>query len=203
MKKVYLIIPLVVSLAFLIISFAAFASNPIITVKTDSMLPTLIPGDQLVISQVGIDEIKVGDIIAFDTHFEESGIITHRVIEVSETGDKIEFHTQGDHNLDPDVWIIDEESYIGLVGEVNPPLVGFQADAVRYPLIIVAIISAILLVIEFVKKKSLEIERLYCYRCDNRWYPRIIDGKVKIPDTCPNKDCRSPYWKTPRKSMKK
>ena len=37
------------------------------------------------------------------------------------------------------------------------------------------------------------------HNCGNRWHPRIIDGTVKIPETCPNKNCRSPYWQTPRK----
>jgi len=199
MKKAYLIIPLVVSIGLVIIPASSLSSNPIILVTDDSMYPTLIPGDKLLVNPVDISEIKVGDIIAFDTHFEEANIITHRVVEVSESNGVVAIHTQGDHDDQPDNWIIRQESLIGLVAEVNPPILGLIEDAVRYPLIAIAVISAILLGIEFARKKSLEIKQLYCYRCDNRWYPRIIDGKVKIPDTCPNKDCRSPYWRTPRK----
>ena len=199
MKKAYLIIPLVVSIGLVIIPASVISSNPIITVTDDSMYPTLVPGDKLLVNPVDISEIKVGDIISFDTHFEEANIITHRAVEVLENNGVVEIHTQGDHDDHPDTWIIRQESLIGLVAEVNPPILGLIEDAVRYPLIAIAAISSILLGIEFARKKSLEIEQLYCFRCENRWYPRIIDGKVKIPDTCPNKDCRSPYWRTPRK----
>lgn len=202
MKKAYLIIPLVVSIGLVIIPVAYFSSNVLITIKSDSMFPTLNLGDQLVVNRVDINEIKEGDVIAFDTHFEHTGITVSRVVEVSEKNGEIEIRTKGDHNDHPDTWTIRQDSLIGLVSEVNDPLLGLQEEAVRYTLIAVAVISSILLVKEFLKKKALEIEQLYCFRCNNRWYPRIIDGKVKIPDTCPNKDCRSPYWNTPRKKNK-
>jgi len=199
MKKAYLIIPLVVSILLVIIPAASFSSNPIITVTSDSMYPALNVDDQLLVNQVDITEIREGDIVAIDIHFHDVPIITHRVVEVSEKNGETEIYTKGDHNVQRDDWVITQDSLVGLVVEINPPLLGLVADSVRYPLIAIAIISAILLGREFVRKKSLEIEQLYCYRCNNRWYPRIIDGKVKIPDTCPNKDCRSPYWRTPRK----
>jgi len=199
MKKAYLIIPLAVSIGLVITPTAYFSSNPIIIVKSDSMYPTFNPGDQLVVNRVDIGEIKEGDIIAFDTHFEEIDIIAHRVVEVSEKIGEIEIRTKGDHNDFTDAGVIRQDSFIGLVSEVNHPLLGLQTEAVRYSLIALAAILSIFLVKEFLKKKTLEVDQLYCFRCNNRWYPRIIDGKVKIPDTCPNKDCRSPYWHTPRK----
>jgi len=199
MKKAYLIIPLVVSILLVIIPAASFSSNQIITVTSDSMSPALNVDDQLLVNQVDITEIREGDIVAIDIHFHDVPIITHRVVEVSEKNGETEIYTKGDHNAQRDDWAITQDSLVGLVVEINPPLLGLVADSVRYPLIAIAIISAILLGREFVKKKSLEIEQLYCFRCNNRWYPRIIDGKIKIPDTCPNKDCRSPYWRTPRK----
>jgi len=199
MKKAYLVIPLVISIGLVIIPAAYFSSSVIITVKSDSMFPTLNLGDQLVTKQVDINEIKEGDIIALDTHFEHTDIIINRVIEISEKNGKIEIITKGDHDDYSETWINIQDSLIGLVSEVNHPLLVFQADAVRYPLVAIAVISSILLVKEFLKNKAVQVEQLYCFRCNNRWYPRIIEGKVKIPDTCPNKDCRSPYWHTPRK----
>jgi len=201
MKKAYLIIPLIASLALLIIPAIAVSSYQIISVTSDSMSPTIVPGDQLLVNSVDIGEIREGDIIGLDTHFHEASIQAQRVIEVSESGGKIQLHTQSDHD-EHDSFVITQDSFIGLVEDVNPPILGLIQDAVRYPLIAIAAISAILLGKEFARKKSLEIEQLYCFRCENRWYPRIIDGKVKIPDTCPNKDCRSPYWRTPRKKNK-
>lgn len=37
------------------------------------------------------------------------------------------------------------------------------------------------------------------HNCGYSWYPRIINGKAKIPSTCPRKECRSPYWQTKRR----
>jgi hypothetical protein len=39
------------------------------------------------------------------------------------------------------------------------------------------------------------IESRRCLRCGYRWYPH----GPKDPVTCPNPDCRSPYWNIPRK----
>jgi len=197
MKKAFLIIPLVVSIGLVIIPAVGFSSYQIITIASNSMYPNFSSGDKLVLNPVDIVEIKEGDIIVFDTHFEDSDIRVQKVSEVSEKNGKIQLLTEGDHSHDSTV--ITQESLVGLVEDVNPPILGLIEDAVRYPLIAISVISAILLGKEFTRKKLLEIEQLYCYRCENRWYPRIIDGKVKIPDTCPNKDCRSPYWRTPRR----
>jgi len=156
MKKGYLIIILVFSILLVIIPNAIISTIPIITVKTDSMYPTLNPGDKLVIDRYWIEELKEGDIIAFDTFSEEFGIITHRVVEVNTTDDKSEIHTKGDNNDLPDLWKIDQNSFIGIVIEVNPPLLLIN-DVVTYPLFAIAVISAILLIREF-SKKSREIE---------------------------------------------
>ncbi len=35
---------------------------------------------------------------------------------------------------------------------------------------------------------------LRCNRCGYEWYPRA----PKLPGTCPNKACKSPYWNKAR-----
>ena len=44
-------------------------------------------------------------------------------------------------------------------------------------------------------------ERLYliCKRCGHRWLRRNLD---KLPEVCPNRICKSPYWDVPRKEKK-
>jgi hypothetical protein len=43
------------------------------------------------------------------------------------------------------------------------------------------------------------VERLSCYRCGYKWWPKIaLDGTIIIPRTCANKKCKSPYWFKPR-----
>jgi len=41
-----------------------------------------------------------------------------------------------------------------------------------------------------IKKAEGGYFRMKCNRCDNIWYTK--DQSVQ---TCPNKECRSPYWK--------
>ena len=37
--------------------------------------------------------------------------------------------------------------------------------------------------------------KLECLRCGHKWWPRA----ERLPQTCPNRDCHSPYWHTPRR----
>ena len=200
MKKPLLAIPLGVAVILLIFPFAVYFGSQIITVTSDSMVPTLKPNDIIIVEPVGIDTIKVGDIIAFDSHTEGVGIIAHRAVEIFEEGGKIGIDTIGDHLDEPDLWTVHDEDLIGMVSEVNPDTAILFAEPVRYFLVAIIVVTGVLLARESIPKKALEVKQLTCLRCGKRWHPRIIDGKVKIPETCPNKNCRSPYWQTPRRT---
>ena len=199
MKRYYLMVPIGVAAILLVLPYAIFSQDFTMIVSTDSMVPTLKPGDFLVVKRVEINEIKEGDIIAFDTHQEGSDVIAHRAIEVSESGGTLGIDTKGDYLDHPDLWVIYDEELIGIVTDVNPVIAILLAEPIRYLLVAIIVISGVILVKESIPKKKIEVKQLTCSRCDYSWFPRIIDGKVKIPDTCPNKNCRSPYWQTPRK----
>ena len=164
------------------------------------MFPTLKPNDIIIVEPVGIDEINKGDINAFDSHTEGIGIIAHRAIEIFEQGGEIGIDTKGDHLDEPDLWTVYDEDLVGIVSEVNPDSAILLVEPVRYLLVAIIVVTGVLLARESIPKKSIEVKELSCERCHYRWHPRIIDGKVKIPETCPNKNCRSPYWQTPCKS---
>jgi len=191
-------VPIGVAAILLVLPYAIFSQDFTMTVSTDSMVPTLKPNDFLVVKRVGINEIKEGDIIAFDTHEEGVGVIAHRAIEVSESGGGLGIDTQGDHLDHPDLWVIYDEELIGMVTDVNPDIAILLAEPVRYLLAVIIAISGVLLVRESIPRKALEVKQLTCLRCGHQWHPRIIAGKVKIPSTCPDKDCRSPYWNRKR-----
>ena len=200
MKKPLLAIPLGVAIILLIFPFAVYSGSQIMTVTSDSMVPTLKPNDIIIVEPVSIDTIKVGDIIAFDSHTEGIGIIAHRAIEIFETGGEIGIDTKGDHLDEPDLWTVHDDDLVGIVTEINPDFAILLAEPVRYLLVAIIVITGVLLVRESIPKKGLEVNKLTCKRCNHSWFPRIIDGKVKIPDTCPNKNCRSPYWQTSRRT---
>lgn len=44
----------------------------------------------------------------------------------------------------------------------------------------------------FLKRE--EIIKQTCLRCGYKWFPK----NLKLPKTCPNRKCRSPYWMKPR-----
>jgi len=79
--------------------FSAFGYWPIIVV-TGSMEPTIQVNSISICQTVTIDELEVGDIVAFNYSNE---LITHRVIEkvINDNGDTI-IHTKGDNNASAD-----------------------------------------------------------------------------------------------------
>ena len=202
MSKSYIVIPLAIAVGFLIFPFVIYHGNQIMVVTSDSMFPTLKPHDLIVVEQVSIDKVQEGDIIAFDSHVEGIGIIAHRVFEISEDNGEVGIDTKGDHMDEPDHWTVYDDDLVGRVTDVVPSMGIVLIDPIRYSLVAIIVITSISLLKESMPKKELEVKQLTCLRCSYKWYPRVIDGKVKIPETCPNKDCRSPYWRTKRRTMK-
>ena len=191
-KGFFAIIPLVIVVILLVMPFVAFAGKQIITVSSDSMSPTLVLGDTLVIEPIAIENIEEGDIIAFDTH--DTGILAHRVSEIFEKDGEIGLDTKGDHNEEPDLWSIYDEDLIGIVIDVNPEIAIFSQLPAQIILSAIMIGTGIIFARQFVHKSNLEVEQLLCLKCGHKWHPRIIEGKIKYPETCANKRCRSPHW---------
>ena len=171
--------------------------------NSDSMYPAVLPGDLLIIEKSEINDVKIGDIIAFNTHAEGVEVLVRRAIDAGPSPDGIfGVDTQGDDEEFHDPWTIYSDEYIGRLVDINPPLGFFLSDYVRYPLVAIIVVSGALLARESLPKKGIDIEELHCQRCNYSWFPRIINGKAKIPSTCPKKECRSPYWQSPRKKDK-
>lgn len=152
MNKAYIIVPLAVSVAFLIFPFLLYYGNTIMVVTSDSMLPTLEPYDLIIVEKTNIDQIQVGDIIAFDTHVEGLGIVAHRAVEVFNENGNIGIDTKGDNVESPDPWIVHDEDLIGRVKEVVPKMGIFLIEPVRYAIVAVIIITAISLLYEVTTK---------------------------------------------------
>ena len=199
MKKILLIIPIIVSILLLAIPYVVYSDNFTMYQNSDSMYPTILPGDLLIIEKSEINNVMIDDIIAFETHAEGVDVLVRRVIEASPGTDGIfGVDTQGDDEDFHDPWTIYSDGYIGKVVEINPSMGIMLSNYFIFPLVIIIVISAALFVRELIPKKGMEIEELHCLRCDNRWHPRVINGETKIPSTCPKKECRSPYWNKPR-----
>ncbi len=93
---------------------------PLMVVSGSSMEPTLEDGDLVVVKGIRIEDIKVGDIVAFYEPRTHAKIITHRVIRIVKTqSGKVLLETKGDNNPESDYerwgWLVSEDDLIGKV----------------------------------------------------------------------------------------
>lgn len=125
-------------------------------VTSDSMIPTLMPNDLLIVQRSEIDKIIVGDIIAFNSHIEGIGIVVHRVIEKFDDNGKSALSTQGDNVGEADTWIIHDEDLIGKVmGHIS--FIGILLiEPIRYSLIAVIMITAVSLLKVILSERKLQ-----------------------------------------------
>jgi signal peptidase I len=77
-----------------------------------SMLPSVWPGDTLVIERISPDRVRAGDVMLVGR---DGGLCAHRVISVAEGGGSSRWITQGDANPAPDQPVSGDE----FLGRVN------------------------------------------------------------------------------------
>ena len=154
MNKVYIAVPLAAAVAFLIFPFVVYYGNHIMVVTSDSMLPVLKPNDLIVVEPTSIDQIKEGDIIAFDSHFEDLGIIAHRAIEAFERDGELAFKTKGDNVEREDGWHVKDSDLIGKVINVVPAIGIFLVGPIRFTLVAIIIITAVSLLKDQLSSKT-------------------------------------------------
>lgn len=153
-NKAYIIAPLAASVAFLIFPFVLYYGSTIMVITSDSMVPALKPYDLIVVERTSIDQIKVHDIVVFDTHLEGIGIVAHRAVEISNDHGEIGIDTQGDNVESRDPWAVHSEDLIGRVIHVLPTIGIFLIDPVRYAIVAVIIISSISLIVDIYKEQK-------------------------------------------------
>lgn len=112
-------------------------------VVSGSMSPTIPTGSMTFAREIPVSEVQVGDIVTVDRVI-GSGLVTHRVIDITEADGATELLLQGDANDAPD-----PAPYpVRTVGEVvfHVPWLGTAAAVIRTPL---GLTSVALLVIAF------------------------------------------------------
>jgi len=148
MNNTILVIPLGLAAAFLIFPFVAYFGNEIMVVTSTSMLPTLKPNDLIIVESATVDQIKVGDIITFDSHIEHWGIIAHRIVAVEDHDGEIQIRTKGDNIESQDEWYVTENDLVGKVIDTIPAMGIFLVGPIRFTFVIVIIITAVFLLKE-------------------------------------------------------
>lgn len=178
-KKIGIVLVATVGAASLLLIFLIFEKNyELYIVTSNSMVPTLNPGDAVVISHDDIDhsafaQLKKGDIILFEvssrTGVSEDGkrTIVHRIKEIDiDSGGKRIVSTKGDANLVSIRGVdyhITEDSYIGKVIHVGPYLglflmyINLLVQIVAQPIFyfVIGTVIVIAFLLEYKKKKHI------------------------------------------------
>ena len=70
----------------------------VFSVESPSMEPAYMTGDLVYVKLIDPDELEIGDVITFRRADKQEILITHRIIDIQETGDIRFFTTLGDNN---------------------------------------------------------------------------------------------------------
>jgi signal peptidase I len=125
---------LVIGVPGLLYAVPALAgSDAAFIVLTGSMEPGISPGDVVFVTALDPVDVREGDVITFHSRAGDNFIITHRVVEVLESEDRVRWITQGDANQNPDPFVVTPETLIGRV-EFKIPAWGLLLNVVKSPL---------------------------------------------------------------------
>lgn len=100
---------------------ASLAGFTPMVVETDSMAPTFMAGDLIMIRKCDPADLKEGDIICFHTIIQnEYALNTHRINRINEMNGVRSYETKGDNNAISDSHIISDGDIVGkYVGKVS------------------------------------------------------------------------------------
>ncbi|MEN0012836.1 MAG: signal peptidase I [Solirubrobacteraceae bacterium] len=110
--------------------------------QTGSMAPALHRGDLVIVKQVPVDSVRLGDVIGVRTS--EGAVIVHRVKRLAGLQGAIQVTTQGDANPTSEQWTIRHGERVALVRGSVPSL-GSAVDTVKGPYAAIAVLLAGLL----------------------------------------------------------
>jgi signal peptidase len=83
-------------------------------VLSDSMSPQIHAGDVVFVDDVDAAAIEEGDVVTFDRPGGDDRV-THRVVDVRESGGELLFQTKGDANEEADAQLVPAENVVGRV----------------------------------------------------------------------------------------
>lgn len=122
--NVVLIIAIVVAVIATYVSFVSTSGNGVpnifglrlLSIQTDSMYPTLLPGDLIVDTAVkDTSELRPNDVITYWTVINGERVLnTHRIVNIYDGGGYLIFETKGDNNTASDPLTVHESEIVGI-----------------------------------------------------------------------------------------
>jgi len=133
-----------------------------------SMTPTIQEGDLVAVTEKGLNDIEVGDILSFK--FEEI-IISHRLIEIREDETSL-FRMKGDGNESPDPILFDASQIIGKVVAIYP----YHHLFASYGIIL--LIAGVLLAVSLWERLGIDLNDVFLCLIISLSMAGIVGGKI-------------------------
>ncbi len=111
-KNKIFIPPILLMVIAIFILVSGVGKLKMIAIASNSMNPTYYKGDAIIYSKEEASNIVEGDILVFKS---DNMIITHRVVDIIKTGNKLQFKTKGDNNESADAELVNEDNVYGKV----------------------------------------------------------------------------------------
>ena len=122
--NIVLVLAIVLAIVCTYVSFVSTSGSGVpsilgirpFSIQTESMYPTLMPGDLIIDSAVtDTEELEVGDIITYWTIINGERVLnTHRISEIYDGGGYLIFETKGDNNTAADALTVHESEIVGI-----------------------------------------------------------------------------------------
>lgn len=162
--NVILVIAIVIAAICTYVSFVSTSGNGVpsifgielLSIQTESMYPTLDPGDLILDKRVkNTADLKIGDIITYWTVIDGERVLnTHRIFEIYDGGNYLIFSTKGDKNEVQDPLTVHESEVVGKYTGIRLKGVGKAFDFLQTSLgflIIVVVPVAIFFIYHLVQ----------------------------------------------------
>lgn len=135
--KITLIVIKNICLALLITLVFAFATGfKFLNILTGSMTPTMPVNTVVVVKKIPIDQVELGDVITFKMG---DSNVTHRVVEINNSGRNTVLYTQGDAAQNQGSRdTVTEDNFVGVV-VFHIPYLGVLLNLIKDNIIIITV----------------------------------------------------------------
>lgn len=106
-----------------------------LTVLSGSMRPTIPEGAVVVVTPLHPSDIRVGQILTYAVPEGDHQVVSHRVVEIVEGGDRPVLRTQGDANNAPDPWLAQVDGDTAWQVRYSVPALGQMINWLRQPIV--------------------------------------------------------------------
>lgn len=106
-----------------------------VTMRSDSMAPSIEAGDVLVLRSQPVHAIRAGQLLTFNAPVPGRPVYTHRVVTAERSGGRTVVTTQGDSNPAPDPWKAQIEGRTAWRAVAVVPHLGWVLGALHHPVV--------------------------------------------------------------------